>query len=429
MSNYGRYGIRHNGAFELRFFNWIFHFGFAPSPVRQPGIDPAAGPALGALREQVRDYVRALPLRRGTTPLALAPDYEEWLVEAMRHGGNDAFWRDMGASVVDRLAEYKDVPVYHVGGWYDSWAAQTANLNYLELRRTKTSLQRLIMGPWTHGGQESSFAGEAEFGPEAAIDLGDFHRRWFDRWLKGEENGVDREPPVRIFVMGGGDGHRTPEGRLYVGGHWREENEWPLERAKATPYYLHADGRLLPSRPGSAAPSRFLFDPRNPVPTIGGNLSSENGLMGRGAQNQVCRPDLLGCADRRPLAARNDVLVFETPLLPEDVEVTGRLVVKLWVTSSRADTDFTAKLVDVWPPSRDFPAGVGLERRRLHRAHALPRGARPRGSPHRTRPRLPGRRSSSIPPRWCSPRGTASASTSPAATSRASTSTRTRASP
>ena len=98
MSNYGRYGIRHNGAFELRFFNWIFHFGFAPRPLHQPGVDEAAAPALGRLRDEVRDYVRGLPLRRGTTPLALAPDYEDWLVEAMRHGGNDAFWRDMGAT-------------------------------------------------------------------------------------------------------------------------------------------------------------------------------------------------------------------------------------------------------------------------------------------------------------------------------------------
>ncbi|HEY5906433.1 MAG TPA: CocE/NonD family hydrolase [Vicinamibacteria bacterium] len=360
MSNYGRYGIRHNGAFELRFFNWIFHFGFAPRPVRQPNLDEAAGPALGRLRDEVRDYVRALPLRRGTTPLALAPDYEEWLVEAMRHGGNDAFWRDMGASVVDHLDDYKDVPVYHVGGWYDSWAAQTANLNYHELRRSKKSLQRLVMGPWTHGGQERTFAGMAEFGPEAAIDLGAFHVRWFDRWLKGEDNGVDREPPVRIFVMGGGDGHKTPEGRLFVGGQWRDEPEWPLSRAKATPFYLQADGRLAPDLPGDVAPTRYLFDPKRPVPTIGGNISSETGLMGRGAQDQVCAPEILGCEDRRPLAARNDVLVFQTAPLDEALEVTGRILVKLWITSSRPDTDFTAKLVDVWPPSRDFPTGTAL---------------------------------------------------------------------
>jgi hypothetical protein len=328
--------------------------------VRQPNIDEAAGPALGRLRDEVRDYVRGLPLRRGTTPLALAPDYEEWLVEAMRHGGNDAFWRDMGASVVDHLDDYKDVPVYHVGGWYDSWAAQTANLNYHELRRSKKSLQRLVMGPWTHGGQERTFAGMAEFGPEAAIDLGAFHVRWFDRWLKGEDNGVDREPPVRIFVMGGGDGHKTPEGRLFVGGQWRDEPEWPLGRSKATPFYLQADGRLTADLPGDVAPTRYLFDPKRPVPTIGGNISSETGLMGRGAQDQVCAPEILGCEDRRPLAARNDVLVFQTAPLDEALEVTGRILVKLWITSSRPDTDFTAKLVDVWPPSRDFPTGTAL---------------------------------------------------------------------
>ncbi len=116
----------------------------------------------------------------------------------------------MGASVGDHLAEYKDIPVYHVSGRYDSWAAQVANLSYLELSKTKTSLQRLSMGPWAHGGQDQSFAGEAEFGPAATIDIAAFQRRWFDRRLKGIDNGVDREPRVRIFVMGGGDGHRTP---------------------------------------------------------------------------------------------------------------------------------------------------------------------------------------------------------------------------
>jgi putative CocE/NonD family hydrolase len=369
MSNYGLYGIRHHGAFELRFLNWILNLGFTPSPVRLPNIDPRAGAVLGGLREQVREYVRGLPLRRGTTPLALAPDYEEWLVEAMSHGDDDAYWKDMGASVVDHLAEYKDIPVYHVGGWYDSWGGSTANLNYAELARTKKSLQRLIMGPWTHGGQGQSFAGEAEFGREAAIDYSAFQLRWFDHWLKGLDNGVDREPPVRIFVMGGGDGHKTPEGRIFVGGHWRDEKEWPPARARETAYYIHAGGTLSTAKPAAAPPTRYLFDPRHPVPTLGGNLSSENTLtahgsdnrlMFRGAADQRCRPDFWLCEDARPLAARNDVLAFETAPLDADVEVTGRLMVKLWASSSAVDTDFTAKLVDVYPPSADFPAGVAL---------------------------------------------------------------------
>jgi putative CocE/NonD family hydrolase len=367
MSNFGRYGIRHNGAFELRWFNWVLTLGNAvgtrnaEAAAKRAASTPAAVPALLEMGAMVREYARSLPLRPGLTPLRFAPDYEAWLVEAMRHGDYDAFWKDHGSSVVDHLAEYKDVPVLHITGWYDSWGTQVANLNYVELRRTKKSLQKLIIGPWTHGGQTRSNAGEAEFGPEAAIAFNELRLRWFDRWLKGIDNGIDREPPVRLFVMGGGDAHKTPEGRVFVGGRWRDEQEWPLARAQATPYYLHAGGGLSPERPvGAAEPTRFLFDPRHPVPTIGGNVSSEGTLMFRGAADQRCRPEFWLCEDRKPLSARNDVLVFQTPPLDRDMEVTGRLVVKLWAASSAPDTDFTAKLVDVYPPNADFPAGLDL---------------------------------------------------------------------
>jgi predicted acyl esterase len=165
MSNGGRFGIRHQGAMELRFLNWILNFGFAPAPVRQPGIAPDAGEPLSRLRDEVTDYARHLPLRPGTTPLALAPDYEAWLVAALFHGGNDAFWRDMGSAVADHVAEYKDIPVYHVGGWYDSWAHGTADLNYATLARAKRGPHKLVMGPWTHGGQEESSAARRSSAP------------------------------------------------------------------------------------------------------------------------------------------------------------------------------------------------------------------------------------------------------------------------
>jgi putative CocE/NonD family hydrolase len=359
MSDYGRYGIRHNGAFELRWMNWIFQYG-APSS-SQAAHDPHVRVALQKLSEQVRAYAKGLPLRLGTTPLRLAPDYEAWLVEAMSHGENDGFWKDMGASVVDHVAEYEDIPVYLVGGWYDSWGAQTANLNYVALSKGKKGPIRLIMGPWTHGGQTESYAGEAEFGPEAALDFNAFRLRWFDHWLKGVDNGVEREAPVRIFVMGGGDAHKTAEGRIFVGGHWRNEQEWPIARTVSTPYYLHADGTLSAEKPAALdASTRFMFDPNHPVPTIGGNISSEGALMFRGAADQRCRADFWLCNDNRPLSARNDVLVFQTPPLQHSVEVSGRLIVKLWASSSAPDTDFTAKLVDVYPPNADFPAGVDL---------------------------------------------------------------------
>jgi len=376
MSDYGRFGIRHNGAFELRWFNWIFTLGNAAgtratatgleqSPngefaAKRAAPAPESATALLDMATHIQQYVLALPLRPGTTPLKFAPDYEAWLIEAMRHGDYDTFWADLGSSVVDHVREYQDVPSWHFTGWYDSWGAQVANLNYVQLSRAKNSLQRLTVGPWTHSGQAQSFAGLAEFGAPAAVDMNTIRQRWFDRWMLNRDNGIDREPPVRIFVMGGGDGHKTPEGRLFVGGAWRDEHEWPLARTVYTSYFLHADGSLSTDVPGASPPSKYTFDPKNPVPTIGGNVSSEGVLMPRGAQDQRCSKEHWLCKDTLPLSARRDVLVFQTPPLSADVEVTGPLVVRLWAASNAPDTDFTAKLVDVYPPSRDFPAGVDL---------------------------------------------------------------------
>jgi len=369
MSDFGLYGVRHNGAFELRWLNWVLTLGNAtgtanalPAAKRAAGTDPAAAEALADIGNHVREYAHSLPLRPGTTPLKFAPDYEAWLIEAMEHGDYDAFWKNHGASVVDHLAEYKDVPVYHVTGWYDSWGTPVANLNYPELTKAKKSLQRLIVGPWIHSSERLSYAGEAQFTPDAALDLPAFHLRWFDKWLKGADNGVDREPPVRIYVMGGGDAHQTPEGRVFVGGHWREEKEWPLARTAYTPYYLQAGGKLSAAKPAEEQPPMtYLFDPHNPVPTLGGNVSSQGTLMFQGAADQRCRADFWLCnGDTQPLSARNDVLVFQTEALTRDVEVTGRLVVKLWASSDALDTDFTAKLIDVYPPNGGFPAGIDL---------------------------------------------------------------------
>ncbi|TLY74455.1 MAG: CocE/NonD family hydrolase [Gammaproteobacteria bacterium] len=359
MSDVGRYGVRHNGAFELRWVNWVFSMGDPGGPpnlvaAARAASDPAAAPALADLVNHVPEYLRALPLRAGDTPLKFAPDYEEWLTAAMSHGGDDP------VEVVDHLADYKDIPVYHVTGWYDSWALQVANLNYVGLHERKKSPQRLIVGPWTHSRPNASYAGDAQFTPEAAIDLNAFEQRWFDRWLKGIDNGVDLEAPVRIYVMGGGDGHKTPEGRVFVGGRWRDEQEWPLARATPTAYYLHADGVLSPDQPVPHAPLTYRFDPHNPVPTLGGNISSQGALASAGATDQRCRPTLWTCSDSNPLSARNDVLVFQTPPLARDLEVTGRLIVRLWAASDSPDTDFTAKLIDVYPPSADFPGGIEL---------------------------------------------------------------------
>jgi putative CocE/NonD family hydrolase len=366
MSDFGLYGVRYHGAFELRWLNWVLTLGnSADTPYALPAAlraatNPASAPALVDLGEHVQEYALSLPLRPGMTPLRFAPDYENWLTEAMSHGAYDSFWKDHGASVIDHLTEYKDIPVYHVTGWYDSWALQVANLNYVELARTKKAPQRLIIGPWIHSSENLAYAGEAQFSPDAALDLTPFYLHWFDHWLKGLDNGVEREPPVRIYVMGGGDAHKTPEGRLYVGGHWRDEHEWPLARTLYTPYYLHAGGSLSVRKPDREPSTSYLFDPRHPVPTLGGNVSSQGKLMFQGAVDQRGQKGFWLTPDTQPLSARNDILVFRTAPLSTAMEVTGRLVVKLWASSDARDTDFTVKLIDVYPPSQSFPDGVDL---------------------------------------------------------------------
>jgi len=362
-TNVGRYGLRHNGAFELRFFTWLFTIGNPVDSPQYPAYYPGDEETQRALAQNARNYkqyMMAPPFRPGTTPLRLAPDYDSELAEIMSHGDYDAYWKNIGVDVLNHLQEHKDIPMHHVSGWYDSWDINTANVNYTNLARTKKSPQHLTMGPWTHTGLGQSFAGEAEFGPEAKVDISQLELAWMDRWLKGIQNGVEKEGPVRIFVMGGGDGHKTPEGRLFVGGHWRTEREWPLKRAVDTPYYLHADHSLGTEKPRAGKPSQYKFDPKNPAPSIGGNVSSQMGAMEAGAFDQHCRPEVLGCKDQQSLSKRSDVLVFQSEPLKEDMEVTGPLVVTLWASSSAPDTDFTAKLVDVYPPSKDFPDGVKL---------------------------------------------------------------------
>jgi putative CocE/NonD family hydrolase len=366
MSDFGLYGLRHHGAFELRWLNWVFTLGNAAdtpnalAAATRAAADPAAALGLVDLGQHVQDYVMSLPLRPGTTPIKFAPDYEAWLIEAMRHGNYDRFWKDHGSSVVDHLAEYKDIPVYHVTGWYDSWGTQVANINYVELAKSKKSLQRLIVGPWIHSSEHLSYAGDAQFTPDAAIDRTELYLRWFDHWLKGIDNGVEREPPVRIYVMGGGDAHKTAEGKLFVGGHWRAEHEWPLARTKYTSYYLHAGGSLSTVKPVQHPPTSFRFDPQHPVPTLGGNVSSQGKLMTQGATDQRGHANFWLTPDTKPLSSRNDILVFQTEPLAADIEVTGRLVVKLWASSDARDTDFTVKLIDVYPPNTGFPDGVDL---------------------------------------------------------------------
>jgi putative CocE/NonD family hydrolase len=358
VSNTGIAGMRHSGAFELRFMNWIFTLG-APS-ARAALADPRLRQALEQNGKLMPQHLLQLPIRPGCTPLKQVPEYESWLIEAMRHGDNDAFWKQPGHSVVDNVDRYKDVPVYHVTGWYDSWCRSNV-LNWQTLSKAKKSPQRLIIGPWTHGAQGRNVAGEVEFPPEAALAFNDWRLRWFEHWLNDMSNGIEKEKPVKLFIMGGGDGKKSRDGRLRHGGHWRDADAFPLPETRFTSYYLHGAGRLSPEQPNAqSASTTFRFDPSDPVPTIGGNLSSVGGILEAGGFDQRCRPDTLFAKNQLPLSERRDVLVYQTDPLPGPVEVTGPIVVNLCVSSSALDTDFTAKLLDVYPPSSDYPLGFDL---------------------------------------------------------------------
>lgn len=370
MSNLGYASMRNGGAFELRFWNWIMlNAGRGSRAARDPGTKAV----LEEMAGQRHRYLGLLPPRPGDTPLNLAPEYETWLVGAMRNGANNEYWEQN--NIIDFPERYQDIPVYLVGGWYDSWASNTT-ANYRVLSQRLESPVYLIMGPWIHGAQGSSEHGQVSFGREAAIpDPLRWRLQWYDHWLRGDRDVLGQQDPfktpVRIFVMGTGDGHKTERGRLYHGGSWRDEHEWPLARAEATPWYLHGDGRLSPEPPtgqggagqGGAGPggaTGFRFDPHDPVPTIGGNISSGNDILLQGGWDQKGDPRVWNWQDPIPLSARRDVLAFQSEPLAEDLEVTGELEVKLWVSSSAPDTDFTAKLIDVYPPSDDFPGGFDL---------------------------------------------------------------------
>ncbi|MGV3754585.1 MAG: CocE/NonD family hydrolase, partial [Verrucomicrobiota bacterium] len=352
--------MRHAGAFELRFWNWIMLNAAKGSSASR---DPAKAAILKEMADNRLDYLKLLPLRKGMTPLRLAPEFEDWLVEAMNHGANDDFWAQN--NIVEYPEKYKDIPVYLVGGWYDSWAGNTT-ANYAALAPTLKSPVYLIMGPWIHGMQTGDSHGQVYFGKDASIgDQWAWRLEWFDKWLKGMDNSIGKSAPfaskVRIFVMGTGDGRKKDKGMLNHGGYWRDEPEWPLKRTVYTPYYLQPDGGLQKTKPEPRwASTSYQYDPRNPVPTIGGQLSSGDGIMVSGAWDQRGQTNFWNWPKPIPLSARNDVLVFQTEPLAQDVEVTGEIEVKLWVSSSALDTDFTAKLVDVYPASTDFPDGFDL---------------------------------------------------------------------
>jgi putative CocE/NonD family hydrolase len=353
-----RSGIRQGGAYELKQAAWACQFATTNAQRDLP---------VALLAIDLEEWFGRLPWRRGTSPLSAVPEYEDFLFDQWERERFDEYWRQPGIYAQGFYDELSQIPAIHMSSWYDPYAL-TAVENFCALAQRKGAPVQLIMGPWTHGDRWESFAGDVEFGPAAVLDgnlAPDFltlRRRWFDRCLKGVEAEVEEPSPVRLFVMGGGSGRKNSAGRLEHGGRWRSERDWPIPGTQFWRYYLHPSGLLSPRRPGPGVePLCYRFDPRNPVPTIGGSVVSRPPRILGGAFDQREDERFFGCcAPGRPLAQRADVLVFQTDPLSDDVEITGPVVADFWISSDCVDTDFTVKLIDVYPPSPDYPEGFAM---------------------------------------------------------------------
>lgn len=299
-----------------------------------------AGLAEDTLNRRIRDNnnamvsIEKLPLSsfpvQNPFPYAeLAPYFFDWLA----HPAYDDFWKQW--SIEDHHGQIT-VPVFHMGAWYDIFLGGTLrNFAGLKVRAGNDAArhgQRLLVSVGGHAGDEPKI-GELDFGPSSPVDTDEVMLAWYDNILRGVSNDARQVKPVRIFVMGKNL--------------WRDEDDWPLARAKNIRYYLRSAGRAQSLRgDGTLSPlattvktesDEYTYDPADPARTRGGQLCCDHAHMPAGP------------FDQRAIEARSDVLVYTTPALQTDLEVTGPIAVELYVRSSALDTDFTAKLVDFWP--------------------------------------------------------------------------------
>jgi putative CocE/NonD family hydrolase len=325
--------------------------------LRQLGRGSGDPQLLGELAGMMADpqpHLAAMPPSRQPAVEKVWP----WWGELLSHPARDAWWQNL--SVLDR-AEQVTVPALHIGGWFDIFVANTAR-SFTGLRaRAGTAEaregQRLIIGPWDHLNSTGIYP-DRKFGLTAdAItqDLTGQHVRFFDRWLRDRRGALDGSASVKIFVMGID--------------RWREEQDWPLPGTSYVPYYLHSsgrantaagDGELSTEAPAQTAADTFLYDPQRPVPSLGGRLMLPS------------TANAAGPVDQRPVETRDDVLCFTSAVLTKPLEVTGHVSLTLYASSSAPDTDFTGKLVDVFPDGRAIFLTDGIIRARYRKSLAEP---------------------------------------------------------
>ncbi len=312
------------GVLHMAGMDWFLTQGEAAKPILEN--TPGQTGYKGAEDSWTDWHHRRVERRQGFWESWLGPN----MADHLSHTTYDDYWKQFAP---DEHVDKFNVPVYYMSGWYDRYPHSVTKMFNLIREKGGSPLARqsvkLVIGPWVHGGELVMHrkVGDLDFGPEAAMGYAALRVRWFDYHLRGVDNGIMKEPPVRIFVMGDN--------------RWREENEWPLKRAVQTKFYFRADrggsigslndGALSKQPPAGEKPDVFDDDPRNPVESIGGDLFVEP----------------MGPRDHRPADEKS--LTFTTSPLDGDMEISGPSSAELYVSSSADDTDFLVTLIDVHP--------------------------------------------------------------------------------
>lgn len=340
--------MRHNGALELRFLVYAFTMAANSRTARQ---NPGRQKELTRASKDIWTYLRAGPIRRGCTPLALVPELEQWVIDLQTRATFDDFWRKPGFGPKPWLQQHADVPTLYLGGWYDTYTRGTLeNAVNFAAAKPRGPVQAIV-GPWTHGTEtlQNQRAGDADFGQHATMNYLHLCRNWFGQWLAREDNGFAATPRIDYFLMGtAAAGNHAAAAPIQRGGEWRQASTWPPPAATPTAFYLHPQAGLARTSPAAANTSTsFAADPDHPVPTIGGSLSAMP--LPAGCFHQIHDPRFGDFPAPIPLAARQDVACFFSDPLEHDLDIAGPVRARLFVATDGLDTDFTVKLVDICP--------------------------------------------------------------------------------
>ncbi|MFZ9905485.1 MAG: CocE/NonD family hydrolase [Steroidobacteraceae bacterium] len=353
-------GIRQGGAYELKQLTWAFkHAKIAAkeklSNVEQQALeDTDIGPWMSRIWTP------------GHSPISAVPEYESYVIQQWRHDLFDEFWQRPEFYAKGYYHQFPDVPMVFVSSWFDPYAL-TASENYVGLAAIKNGPIRLLLGPWIHGRRSDSYAGDVDFGEDSVVDgtiapdYLELKRGWFDQHLAQKRITHYLDAPVTVFVMGGGSGDLDEHGRLRHGGRWLRTTAWPPPDSERTAFYVTGAGQLERHAATETSHVEWVFDPDHPVPTVGGAITSGAPVMFGGAFDQRETSQFFASrANDAPLADRSDVVIFETQPFEDAVEIVGPMTAVLWVSTSAYDTDFTVKVIDVYPPSRALPNGYAM---------------------------------------------------------------------